>query len=99
MTASTLLSEVALKHPEWLLSFLRWLRHDAGIRTNALTLAADAVWLRLQIRSPSPGHQPQADLRRPWPVWTSRGDAGVLDLDLRQGDPQARQARCRRRGR
>lgn len=50
----TLLSEVALKHPEWLLSFLRWLRHDAGIRTNALTLAADAVWLRLQAKVTEP---------------------------------------------
>ena len=45
---------MALKHPEWLLSFLRWLRHDAGIRTNALTLAADAVWLRLQAKVTEP---------------------------------------------
>ena len=93
------LLEVALKHPEWLLSFLRWLRHDAGIRTNALTLAADAVWLRLQAKVTEPEGINRKLISAVLARMDEPGRCWRTDLDLRQGDPQARQARCRRRGR
>lgn len=43
---------VAVTNPEWMLSFLRWLRADARIRTASVILAAEAVKARLDAKCP-----------------------------------------------
>ena len=42
-----LVGDIAVGDPRWMLSFLRWLRDDARIRTASLIIAADAVHARL----------------------------------------------------
>ncbi|GAA3222480.1 TROVE domain-containing protein [Actinocorallia longicatena] len=43
----TLVGEVALSDPDWLVRFIGWLRGDAGLRTASVVAAAEGVMSRL----------------------------------------------------
>ena len=73
----------------WLSGFLPWLRAEGNTRTAPILLAAEAVHARLRAGLPVTARQRPAAGRR------AGGDARLLAVSLRPGDPQAGEARRR----
>jgi hypothetical protein len=61
---TTLVRQVAVADPAWMVSFLRWLRTDAQLRSASLVAAAEAVHARLSAGSADAEQAPEHSNRR-----------------------------------